>query len=228
MRAAFLAFALAVGLGPAALPARAELRTIEVDSRQVDCVGVAPAKCLRVRDAFDQPWRLFHGAIEGFAFEPGYRYRLRVEELAVANPPADGAALRTVLREMVRKVAVEPPADPFAGKVWRLVELQAAAAGPALRPDALITLAIDTPGGRASGKGGCNNWFATAAVAGRNLKLTGMGATMMACEPPALAEERAFLDALGRVQGYEVADDGLGLTLTLAGGGRLRFGQLID
>lgn len=226
MRAAVLALALAVGLGPAALPARAELRMIEVDSRQVDCVGVAPAKCLRVRDASDQPWRLFHGAIEGFAFEPGYRYRLQVEEIAVADPPADGSSLRTVLREMVRKVAVEPPADPFAGKVWRLFELQAG--GPALQPTALITLAIDAPGGRASGKGGCNNWFATAAVDGPNLKLTGMGATMMACPPPALEEERAFLDALGRVQGYVVADDGLGLTLTLAGGGQLRFGQLID
>ena len=74
----------------------------------------------------DQPWRLFHGAIEGFDFAPGYRYRLQVEEIAVADPPADGSSLRTVLREMVRRVAVEPPADPFAGKVWRLFELQAA------------------------------------------------------------------------------------------------------
>ena len=29
-------------------------------------------------------------------------------------------------------------------------------------------------------------------------------------------------------EGYAVADDGLGLTLTLADGGQLRFGELID
>lgn len=208
--------------------AEASLRTIDVDSRLVECTGVGPMQCMRVRDAADQPWRLFYGAIEGFTFEPGYRYKLEVEEIPVANPPADASAIRTVLREQIRKVAIEPPADPFAAKTWRLFELVPEAGAPAMQPQAMITLAIDTPAKRAAGKGGCNRWFATAAIDGSTLKLSGMGATMMACPPPAMEEERAFLDALARTETYAVGDEGTSLTLMLADGGLMRFRELID
>jgi heat shock protein HslJ len=218
--------ALMLAAAALAAPAWAVTRTLEVDSRLVECTGVAPMQCMRVRDAGETDWRVFHGQIENFAFEPGYRYLLQVEELPVANPPADGGSIRTVLVEMMRKLAVEPPADPFAGKVWRLHELQPRGDAELLRPEAMITLAIDTPVGKASGKGGCNGWFATAKVHGRELGFTGMGATMMACPPPAMDEERAFFAAIGRTQGYAV--DEHGLTLTLSDGGVMRFRELID
>lgn len=224
MRAVVAAFALIL----AGTVAEASLRTIEVDSRLVECTGVGRMQCMRVRDAADQPWRPFYGQIEGFTFEPGYRYRLKVEEVPVANPPADASSIRTVLREQIRKVAVEPPADPFAAKTWRLFELVPTAGAPAMQPQAMITLAVDTPAGRAAGKGGCNRWFATAAIDGLALKLTGMGATMMACPPPAMEEERAFLDGLARTESYAVGDEGTSLTLMLAEGGLMRFRELID
>lgn len=207
-------------------PARAATRTLEVDSRLVECAGVGPQQCMRVRDVGQSDWQTFHGQIEGFTFEPGYRYRLQVEEVPVENPPADGSSIRTVLVEMVRKLAVEPPADPFAGKVWRLYELRPRADAEILRPTAMITLAIDAPMEKASGKGGCNQWFATAKVHGLELAFSGMGATMMACPAPAMDEERAFFDAIGRTRGYAVEEDGL--TLTLSEGGVMRFRELID
>jgi len=209
-----------------AVPARAATRMLEVDNRLVECSGAAHAQCLRVRDVGGSDWHIFHGQIENFTFEPGYRYRLEVEEFPVENPPADGSSIRTVLVEMVRKLAVEPPADPFAGKVWRLYELQPRGDADVLRPESMITLAIDTPVGKASGKGGCNGWFATAKVRGLELDFTGMGATMMACPPPAMDEERAFFDAIGRSKGYAVDENGL--TLTLSDGGVMRFRELLD
>ena len=214
----------ALMLAAAALvsPAWAATRMLEVDSRLVECSGVARTQCLRVRGVGESDWRTFHGQIENFTFEPGYRYRLEVEEFPVENPPADGSSIRTVLVEMVRKLAVEPPADPFAGKVWRLYELQPRGGVEVLHPGAMITLAIDTPMGKASGKGGCNRWFATAKVHERELVFSGMGATMMACPSPAMDEERAFLDALGRTEGYEVGDDGLALFLSERGLMRFR------
>ena len=140
--------ALMLAAAALATPAWAVTRTLEVDSRLVECTGVAPMQCMRVRDAGETDWRVFHGEIENFAFEPGYRYLLQVEELPVENPPADGGSIRTMLVEMIRKLAVEPPADPFAGKVWRLHELQPRGDAELLRPEAMITLAIDTPGGQ--------------------------------------------------------------------------------
>ena len=206
--------------------AQAAPRMLDVDSHLVECTGVGEQRCMRVREGSDQPWQIFHGQIEGFTYEPGYRYRLKVDEEAVANSPADASAVRTILVEIVRKVAVEPPADPFAGRTWRLYELQPRADAETQRPTSMITLAIDTPAERAAGKGGCNSWFATANVRGLALELTGMGATMMACPPPAMDEEHAFLEAIGRTQGYGVEDDSL--TLALSDGGIMRFRELID
>ena len=209
-----------------AMPIAAAPRSIEVDSRLVDCIAVGPTKCLRVRDRDGEPWHLFYGQIEGFTFEPGYRYLLQVDEIPVPNPPADSSAIRTVLVEMVRKLAVEPPADPFAGKVWRLHHMEAGEGAAPFQPQAMMTLAVDTPAGRASGKGGCNRWFGSAVVEGPKLTLAGMGATMMSCPPKDMEEERAFLTALSRTAGYMV--DEHGLTLTLQGGGQLRFRELLD
>ena len=64
-------------------PAWAATRMLEVDSRLVECSGVARTQCLRVRGVGESDWRTFHGQIENFTFEPGYRYRLEVEEFPV-------------------------------------------------------------------------------------------------------------------------------------------------
>ena len=49
------------------------------------------------------PWQLHHGEIEGFTFEPGVESVLRVKELPVAHPPADGSSVRWVLVEVLEQ-----------------------------------------------------------------------------------------------------------------------------
>lgn len=58
-----------------------------VNSALVDCVGVGPMKCMQVRRSAQQPWELFYTGIEGFTFEPGYQYRLKVRVTPVENVP---------------------------------------------------------------------------------------------------------------------------------------------
>lgn len=129
-------------------------------------------------------------------------------------------------QEQVHTVAVESPADPFHGRVWRLFELQATPDAAPMHPSVPITLEIDTEAGQASGKGGCNRYFGGITLAGTQLSVTGIGATQMACPPPAMDEEVAYLAVLERVTGYAIDDDVL--TLTLVGGGRLRYRELLD
>ncbi|REF45220.1 uncharacterized protein DUF4377 [Serratia ficaria] len=74
-----------------------------VNSALVDCVGVAPMKCMQVRHSAQQPWELFYTGIEGFTFEPGYRYRLKVQVTALENVPADASSLRYTLIEQLEK-----------------------------------------------------------------------------------------------------------------------------
>ena len=63
-------------------------------------------------------------------------------------------------------------------------------------------------------------------LTGQQLAVSGIGATRMACPPPAMTEESAYLAALATVTGYLVEADAL--TLTLADGGRLRYRELLD
>lgn len=78
-------------------------RRLWVDSVRVDCVGSSPRKCLRVKDAEDAEWSLFYSDIEGFEYEEGFLYELRVDVTPVESPPADVASLRFELVEVVSK-----------------------------------------------------------------------------------------------------------------------------
>lgn len=86
--------------------AASEGRTLFVDAKIFDCVGEAPQKCMRIREAADGEWELFYGQIEGFTHEEGYTYELRVGVDEIARPPADGSSLRYRLLEIVKKQRV--------------------------------------------------------------------------------------------------------------------------
>lgn len=65
----------------------------------VDCVGVAPQRCLHVRRGDNANWENIYGDVEGFDFQEGTRYEISVELIPVENPPADGSSIRYKLVE---------------------------------------------------------------------------------------------------------------------------------
>jgi hypothetical protein len=87
-------------------------KTLFIASERKPCTGVAPMECLQVRESPDLPWQYFYSEIEGFTFEPGFDYELRVREEKVANPPADGSSLRWTLVKVVSKRAALPTPAP--------------------------------------------------------------------------------------------------------------------
>jgi hypothetical protein len=78
-----------------------------VHEKRNDCQGEAAMKCLQVRESRDAPWRNFFGRIEGFEYEEGNAYELRVEVTPVPSPPADAPNQRYRLVEIVSKSKVE-------------------------------------------------------------------------------------------------------------------------
>ncbi len=64
-------------------------------------------KCLQVRSDELQPWTLFYQKIEGFQFEPGYRYQLTVSKEQRTHIPADASSLRYRLLQVVSKQAAD-------------------------------------------------------------------------------------------------------------------------
>ncbi len=78
-----------------------------VGPEKVPCEGAGPQECLQVKDSPDGEWQLFYDTIEGFQWEPGFIYELRVNVYQVENPPADGSSLRYELVEVVSKTPVD-------------------------------------------------------------------------------------------------------------------------
>jgi hypothetical protein len=78
--------------------------TMDVAPERVSCQGFVPQECLRVREHPSTTWTLFYDQIEGFMFEPGFEYTLRVRVREIENPPADGSSLSYRLIAILRKV----------------------------------------------------------------------------------------------------------------------------
>jgi putative lipoprotein len=91
--------------------------------------------------------------------------------------------------------------DPV-GPVWIAQEV----AGDAVPVDYAATLQLGEDG-RASGKGGCNQYGGSYELAGSALRFGEMISTKMACDTDPMAHEQAYFDALPKVTHYELRND---------------------
>jgi hypothetical protein len=80
--------------------------TLYIQDQLADCVGVAPMKCMQVRSQPGASWSLFYQQIEGFTFEPGFRYQLEVRTEQLTDVPADTSSVRYQLIRVLSKQPV--------------------------------------------------------------------------------------------------------------------------
>ena len=82
--------------------------TIEmiIHQHKVDCVGVGPQKCLRVKFSKDGQWENFYSEIKGFTHKEGLRYTIRVRRDEMSNPPQDASKYVYTLVEVVNLIPV--------------------------------------------------------------------------------------------------------------------------
>lgn len=78
-------------------------KTFYVDSALADCMGVAPMKCMKVKENPNDDWQLFYSSIQGFEYQPGFTYTLQVKQFDVPNPPADAPSIRYELVKIIDK-----------------------------------------------------------------------------------------------------------------------------
>lgn len=83
----------------------AEIMEVSVGSELESCVGLYPMMCMVVDGG------LFYDAIDGFDFEPGYEYKLRIERYDawpdMEEPPQDAGKYGYRLIEVIRKTRVQ-------------------------------------------------------------------------------------------------------------------------
>ncbi|CAD7813059.1 hypothetical protein CHRY9390_02602 [Chryseobacterium aquaeductus] len=88
---------------PMANSASADEKMFIVASQTVDCTGVAPMKCLQIKEKESDSWGNLYSNIEGFIYEPGFEYVLKLKTEKITNPPADGSSIRYSLVQQVSK-----------------------------------------------------------------------------------------------------------------------------
>ncbi|MDQ0594845.1 hypothetical protein QFZ37_003214 [Chryseobacterium ginsenosidimutans] len=74
-----------------------------VGPETADCTGVAPMKCLQVKENNSAEWTNFYSNIEGFTYEPGFEYVLKVKTEKLNNVPADASSIKYILVKQVSK-----------------------------------------------------------------------------------------------------------------------------
>lgn len=190
--------------GCRAVPAAID-KTVYVGPFLVDCEGAGPQKCLLVKENPDDEYSLFYDQIEGFDYEEGYEYELRVREDTVVEPPADASTIRWTLIEVVSKT---PTAALPEGKPWSLesyVDKEGQLVG--VLPDTKITLTFES--GEMRGSAGCNSYFGPVEIDGNEMTVGLLGATQMMCPEPIMEQEGAYLAALQSAASYRIQGDRL-------------------
>ncbi len=79
---------------------------LRVNYFKQSCTGEMEGTCLLVQQdeqLCTGDWSLFYDEIEGFQYEEGYVYAIKVRIEEVENPPADASALRYILVEVLSK-----------------------------------------------------------------------------------------------------------------------------
>lgn len=176
-----------------------DIRTLYIADKLADCTGVGKQKCMLVKSSPDEEWTYFYDQIAGFDYEEGYNYELSVKVVDVENPPADASSQNYTLIELVSKTPAKNVLQDGADLIgsWKVIQIDGVESIKS-HP----TFEFSEEENRVSGSAGCNNYFASYEVKGKELTLGNAGSTRMMCQD--MTVEDAFLKNLSEIAYYKV------------------------
>ena len=174
-----------------------------VNSYKIACTGMANRMCLQVQRG-DQmepgQWENFYNEIQGFDWQPGYLYKLRVRENRIppSQVPADASSIKYTLVKILqeKKDPVTRLHDIWAlesldGKQWNSKTLE--------RP----TLEINLTSRKIMGTDGCNRYHGDIQkVTPKELVPGSLSSTKKAC--PDMVLSNLFMNKMKEVRGYRL------------------------
>ncbi len=83
--------------------------TMRVNYYRQTCQAVGEMNCYLVQQGNQigtSDWSLFYNGIEGFQYEEGFVYTLKVRVEKIENPPADGSSGKYTLLKVITKEKV--------------------------------------------------------------------------------------------------------------------------
>lgn len=172
-------------------------KIIYVSDAMVNCTGVSPQKCLQIKENEKANWSSFYGKIEGFDYEEGYNYKLKVEVSTIEHPPADGASKKYILLEVLDKT--KAPVSLASGS-WMVTKIKDKSD---FERNPTITLTLSQ--GQIHGSTSCNKFFGNVDLENNSFKVNTIGATKMMCAD--MGTEQLFLETLGEIVSYKIEND---------------------
>lgn len=82
------------------------MQTFIIAPQKVECYGPFPRECLEVKESPTAKWTLFYSDIDGFNYQPGYEYVLKVNAQDIPIPLADQSSVNYTLNKIVSKTKV--------------------------------------------------------------------------------------------------------------------------
>lgn len=168
---------------------------MQVKENTMPCTGVAPMDCLQVKIGKEKDWTYFYSNIEGFTYEPGYRYKLKVEKTEKQGRiPADASAYSYKLKKVVckKKIKTKQAASmDLLDKKMVLTKLNGKKTD-----NQKVYFTFDSSTNVMSGKSGCNNFNASFKLNGNKLEVNQGAGTLMACDDESMRLEQEFSTAL--------------------------------
>lgn len=176
-------------------------KILYIADAKVDCVGVAPQKCLQIKEIGKTDWTYLYDQIEGFDYEEGFFYKIKVDVIEVENPPADGSSLKYKLIEILDKSKVPLNLDQGSWLVTRLKDMDSFGRNPFIK--------IDLSQNEINGNTSCNRFSAKITVNNNKVEISEVSSSEMACRD--FEVESAFLEALKSISSYTLNEEKLQL-----------------
>jgi len=180
-----------------------------INSSKVDCTGVAPMSCLQIQkgEIIDsEKWEFFYSSIEGFEYQPGYIYQIKINiEDRPAPVPADASSKIFKLIEVMSK---EVDKSLRITNIWKVIEIGEVKNPISFKSKEALIFEFNTSAKTYFGDAGCNSIRGSIKENDGGKLLLGPGAsTMMAC--PDMAVEEAIGKAFIDTRSYSIEDNQL-------------------
>ncbi|MDR7129674.1 heat shock protein HslJ [Algoriphagus sp. 4150] len=222
----FLLFCTVLGVVGCENQSDSKTETWWINSAKIDCVGVGPMSCLQIQRGSEidpEGWEFFYSDIQGFDYEPGNIYQIKLKITDKEAPiPADASSQNYELVEILSKE--QDPALRLTN-IWKVTKVGGLENPTGFKNKEALTFEFDASKKTYVGNMGCNSIRgAIKENDGEKLVLGPGAATMMAC--PDMAPEQAISEALINTHGYKLENNQLYL-LNEAGETLMTF-QAVD
>ncbi len=178
-----------------------------VNSAKAPCEGVGSMQCLKVQkgDTLNsEEWKLFYSGIDGFDYQPGYIYKLKVreEKIKKRNVPADASSIKFKLIKVLEK---KQDVRPQINDIWVIESIE----GETIEKNSVNNrqktpqIEFHIADMKVMGNDGCNNFFGSIKnIDAEKLVLSPLAGTKMACIGTDIPDK--FNVALSKVSKYKI------------------------